>query len=131
MYRYLPMQIVLRKIIPCFLFFYAACTYAQNIPYEKYTTKNGLISDRITAIAQDEKGYMWFGSYFGVCRYNGQKFEKIELPEQQQNKYVNCLLPANNRIYICFSFQGGMAEYNKGKITEHRITGKDSLTDRE
>src|SRR3954470_8292889 len=121
MYRYLPMQIVLRKIIPCFLFFYAACTYAQNIPYEKYTTKNGLISDRITAIAQDEKGYMWFGSYFGVCRYNGISFEKIALPEQQENKYVTCMLPVNNKMYIAFSFQGGLVEYSSGKLKVYNI----------
>ena len=72
--------------------------YAQSLPYEKYTLKKGLISDRITAITQDEKGFMWFGSYFGICRYDGMKFEKIVLPAQQRNKYVNCLSPAIQMI---------------------------------
>lgn len=111
-------------LLACAINFFSA---AQTIPYEKYTSKNGLISDRITAIEQDEKGFMWFGSYFGVCRYDGIKFEKIKLPLQQQNKYVNSLLSANDKVYISFAFQGGLAEYSKGKVTVHYVSEKDSL----
>ncbi len=101
---------------------------AQVVPYERYTSKNGLISDRITAITQDEKGFMWFGSFFGICRYNGIKFEKIALHPKQQNKYVTFLLPANNKMYAGFLFQGGLAEFNNGKINAHFINGKDSAS---
>ena len=121
------MKLKLKKEILFFLFCgvsHLLC--AQMLPYEKYTSKNGLISDRITAIAQDEKGFMWFGSYFGVCRYDGIKFEKIELPAAQQNKYVNGLLAANNKVYIAFSFVGGLAEYSNGKVKAYFIKGKDS-----
>lgn len=104
---------------------------AQTIPYEKYTSKNGLISDRITAITQDEKGFMWFGSYFGVCRYDGNKFEKIKLAPQQENKYVQSLLCVNDKVYISFAFQGGLAEYSKGKVTVHYVREKDSLKARD
>lgn len=93
--------------------------HGQNLAYEKYTSKNGLISDRVTAIAQDEKGFMWFGSFFGISRYDGKKFEKIELPEQQSNKYVNYLLPAHGKIYAGFLFGGGLAEYDNGKVNAY------------
>lgn len=115
------MHIKLKKIILFFFFSQTLLLHAQTIPYEKYSTKDGLISDRITAIAQDEKGYLWFGSYFGVCRYDGQKFEKIELPAQQQNKYVTAVLPVKNKVYLSFSFQGGLAEYSNGRITVHLV----------
>ena len=100
---------------------------SQVLPYEKYTSKNGLISDRITAITQDEKGFMWFGSYFGICRYDGIKFEKINLPPQQQNKFVTFLLPANNKIYAGFLFNSGLFEYSRGKGQSYFIKGKDSV----
>src|SRR4051794_19916743 len=87
---------------------------AQIVPIEKYTTKNGLLSDRITSITQDEKGFMWFGSYFGICRYDGQKFESIPLPPSQQNKYVNFIASANHNIYAGLMFNGGLAEYHNG-----------------
>ncbi|MFL5810810.1 MAG: two-component regulator propeller domain-containing protein [Flavisolibacter sp.] len=125
------MQIKLIKLLLSFLFIPTVFVSAQNIPYEKYTTKNGLISDRITAIAQDEKGYMWFGSYFGVCRYNGISFEKIALPEQQENKYVTCMLPVNNKMYIAFSFQGGLVEYNSGKLKVYNIEQEGTINKKE
>lgn len=110
-----------------FLFFFInTLLYAQVVPFEKYTTKNGLIADRITAITQDEKGFMWFGSFFGICRYNGINFDKIALPDRQHNKYVTFLLPANNKIYAGFLFNGGLAEYANGKVTPYFIRGKDS-----
>jgi len=101
---------------------------AQTFPYEKYTSKNGLISDRITAIAQDESGFIWFGSFFGICRYDGRKFEKMELPAQQRNKYVNYLLAANGKMYAGFLFGGGLAEYDHGEVNAYFIAGKDSAT---
>src|SRR3954467_15214453 len=99
---------------------------SQTLPYEKYTSKTGLISDRITAIAQDDNGFMWFGSFFGICRYDGIKFQKIPLPQGQQNKYVNFVAPAGNRIYAGFLFGGGLAECDKGQVRAHFIKGRDS-----
>lgn len=100
--------------------------HGQSLPFEKYTSKNGLISDRITAIAQDDEGFMWFGSYFGICRYNGLSFEKLELPSQQQNRYVTFLGSANGKMYAGFLFSGGLAEWTQEKVNVHFIKGKDS-----
>ena len=77
------------------------------VPYKKYASRDGLLSDRVTAINQDEKGFMWFGSYFGICRYDGRKFDKIDLPPSQQNKYVTFLEPAGGKMYAGFLFSVG------------------------
>jgi ligand-binding sensor domain-containing protein len=94
---------------------------AQTLPFQKYSSKDGLISDRITAIAQDDEGFIWFGSYFGLCRYDGIRFQKIELPATQQNKYVRCLLPANKKLYAGFLFEGGLMEYDGGRARSYFI----------
>ena len=118
-----------QKLIALFFFCYLInLVYSQYVPYEKYTSKNGLVNDRITAISQDEKGFMWFGSYVGICRYDGIKFEKIDLPPKQQNKYVTFLAPAQNKMYAGFFFGGGLAEYSDGKIKSYFIGGKDSAS---
>lgn len=114
-----------------FSFFTFLLLHAQMIPSEKYTSKNGLISDRITAIAQDDKGIMWFGSFFGICRYDGINFQKIDLPPGQQNKFVSCLLPVGEKIYAGFLFNGGLAEYSNGKAKAYFITEKDSASSNE
>ena len=85
-----------------------------------------MISDRVTAITQDSKGFMWFGTFFGLCRYDGMKFEKIPLPIEQENKYVNGLLPIGDKIYASFLFGGGLAEYDRGRIRSYFVKGKDS-----
>jgi signal transduction histidine kinase len=117
------------KLLFIFLFYFiAASLKAQIVPYEKYTSKDGLISDRITAIGQDQQGFMWFGSYFGICRYDGIRFEKIDLPEGQKNKYVNFILPAHGNMYAGFLFNGGLAEYARGKLQSYFISGRDSAS---
>ena len=118
---------MLRKAITVFSFLFTLVELnAQSLPGEKYTSKNGLVSDRITAIAQDEKGFMWFGSYFGICKYDGIQFKKIDLPQQQQNKYVTTLLSANQKIYAGFLFGGGLAECGNGITKSYFVTGNDS-----
>lgn len=118
---------MLQKAIAVFIFLIVLTELnAQTLPYEKYTSKNGLVSDRITAIAQDEKGFMWFGSYFGICQYDGIQFKKIDLPPKQQNKYVTSLLSVNEKIYAGFLFGGGLAEYENGITKSYFVKGKDS-----
>src|SRR3954468_1872554 len=104
---------------------------AQIVPYERYTSKNGLVADRITAISQDAQGFMWFGSYFGISRYNGIAFEKITLPTNQQNKYVVFLQPAGRKMYGGFLFNGGLFEYDNGRTRSYFIRGKDSASSNE
>ncbi|WP_408070452.1 ATP-binding protein [Butyrivibrio sp. JL13D10] len=40
-----------------------------------YHTGNGLINNEINAIAQTSDGYIWIGTYSGLYRFNGIKFE--------------------------------------------------------
>ena len=57
---------------------------AQTVPTRRYTSRDGLIADRITVITQDEKGFMWIGSLFGLSKYDGKKFTTIQLPPSQK-----------------------------------------------
>ncbi|MFL5787301.1 MAG: two-component regulator propeller domain-containing protein, partial [Flavisolibacter sp.] len=120
-----------KKILFIIISLPVAFGYAQDLPSYRYTSKNGLIADRITAIVQDRNGYMWFGSYFGICKYDGNKFEKILLPANQQNKYVNNLYAAYGNLYASFLFGGGLAVYSKGKVIPYFLRGKDSVTKNE
>ena len=101
---------------------------AQIVPFERYTSKNGLVADRITTISQDAQGFMWFGSYFGISRYNGIAFERVALPPSQQNKYVVFLQPAGRKMYAGFLFNGGLFEYDNGRIRSYFIRGEDSAS---
>lgn len=51
-------------------------TSAQNLKFDNYTTKDGLLSDEVYKIFQDKKGYIWLFTNYGVMKYNGKKFEQ-------------------------------------------------------
>ena len=59
---------------------------------------------------------MWFGTYFGVMRYDGYQWQKIELPESMRNKFVSCITTSGNKVYAGFLFGGGLMEWHEGKV---------------
>jgi ligand-binding sensor domain-containing protein len=57
--------------------------YCQNYAYEKITIKDGLLSDNIYQIIADTKGYLWFATDKGICKYDGKNFNLIEFSDQK------------------------------------------------
>lgn len=47
---------------------------AQDLAFEHFRIPEGLPSNSITAIAQDQAGFMWFGTNAGLVRYDGYAF---------------------------------------------------------
>lgn len=42
--------------------------------FDHLTSANGLASNTVNAILQDHYGFMWFGTYNGLCKYDGYDF---------------------------------------------------------
>lgn len=63
-------------IILCLFFLPASCGFAQSYweNIDLYTTKNGLPNNSILCIYQDTRGFLWLGTYNGLCRYDGNEF---------------------------------------------------------
>ncbi|WP_298535621.1 hybrid sensor histidine kinase/response regulator transcription factor [uncultured Algibacter sp.] len=59
----------------------------ENTPlkFEKLNPEDGLIHNSITSIFQDSKGYMWFGSFNGLYKYDGYNY-KIYINELENNR---------------------------------------------
>lgn len=43
--------------------------------FKSLTTKDGLPQNSVVAISQDDDGFMWFGTYEGLSRYDGYDFK--------------------------------------------------------
>jgi signal transduction histidine kinase/ligand-binding sensor domain-containing protein/DNA-binding response OmpR family regulator len=43
-----------------------------------YATENGLSDNRITVITKDRDGFMWFGSWAGISRFDGYQFKTFK-----------------------------------------------------
>src|SRR5688572_17281892 len=58
------------------LFFEFSGVFGQSKPQFKHVTRDqGLSSNRILCITQDKFGFMWFGTEYGLTRYDGSDFE--------------------------------------------------------
>ncbi len=48
---------------------------SQYLKFGRLTTENGLSNDSIWGIAQDSQGFLWFGTFDGLNRYDGNDFK--------------------------------------------------------
>ena len=48
---------------------------AQGIRFTRLSTDEGLSQTKVSQIVQDNQGFMWFGSQYGLNRYDGYKFK--------------------------------------------------------
>lgn len=80
------------------LLFIPALTFAQSTFYyfKNYQVLNGLSSNTITAITQDKKGFMWFGTRNGLNRFDGNVFKIF------QNKASDSTSIGSNSIFSLF-----------------------------
>jgi signal transduction histidine kinase/ligand-binding sensor domain-containing protein len=69
----------------------------ENLRFERFTLENGLVSDRVKSIAQDQKGYIWIGTASGLSRFDGYEFISY------RNKPGDPRSIANNRVNVVFA----------------------------
>ena len=86
-------KLILRKPLSIFqLFFcvlFACITTTAQYRSEIWTTETGLPQNSITAILQAKDGYIWFGTFGGLVRFDGIKFKifnTINAPAIKSNR---------------------------------------------
>lgn len=45
---------------------------------QNFTTAHGLPVDSVSSIHEDASGTLWFGTFRGVCRFDGNRFRRLE-----------------------------------------------------
>ncbi len=71
-------------------------------------TVDGLPEDSATAIVQSQDGYLWFGTFKGLVRYNGDQFTVLNpdnTPELPSAGIVNLHLDKRDRLWVS-TYQG-------------------------
>lgn len=70
-------------VVICALFnpVYGAVT-ASNLRFQYLTTAEGLAQNTVDCIFQDSKGFMWFGTWNGLSRYDGYTFKTYQKGSQ-------------------------------------------------
>ncbi|MGN6477164.1 MAG: histidine kinase, partial [Flavipsychrobacter sp.] len=107
----------MRKRYKIFLISFIAilsCTFVRA--QQHYTTANGLPSNEVYNSFRDSKGYIWFGTDKGVCRFDGKSFRIYTLMDGiADNSVINFFEDKQGRLWL-FSYNGGNCFIYNNKV---------------
>jgi len=73
--------------------------YAQNYWFKRYDNRDGLSFNNINCSVQDSKGFLWFGTWDGLNRFDGHEFKIFRTDNKQLkaigNNFISSLYVGN------------------------------------
>ena len=73
----------------------------QNRIVRKYDQTNGLPTGEANTVLQDDKGYVWIGSYGGLIRYDGTTFRNYSEEDDVKSSSIRALFQdSKGRLWI-------------------------------
>jgi ligand-binding sensor domain-containing protein len=91
----------------------------NNLNFDFYSQEHGLSSNQIHSILQDKKGWMWFGTSQGACRFDGYKFTVFKNEAEDSTSLKGNLVRAifedsKGQLWIGTE-NGGLNKFNREK----------------
>ena len=90
--------------------------------FQHFTTKDGLINDRVTNIYEDKNGNIWFGTEGGASCYDGNSFRNFTTADGLPNNDINSIIEDKTGKFW-FGTRGFACVYDGKKFTP--ITNQD------
>jgi len=97
------MNLFCKSMIFCLIVLSIIQSNAQNesLHFEHIGIEDGLLNENITAILQDSKGFIWFGTFDGLYKYDAYSFTKYQFDPTDTNSV------SANFIYTIFEDKYG------------------------
>ncbi|MEX0721958.1 MAG: two-component regulator propeller domain-containing protein [Balneolaceae bacterium] len=73
-------------------------TEAQRYPFRTYSIEQGLSESVVNAVVQDDAGYIWLGTGYGLNRFDGIRFENFFEEKGLNNNRIQSLYKADNGV---------------------------------
>jgi ligand-binding sensor domain-containing protein len=96
----------------CVLFLIAGFgSRAQQYSFINYSIQDGLAQSQVQTLFQDDKGYLWMGTYGGLTRYDGKSFINYSKENGLLDNRINCIVQLKNKeLYV--AGPGGINKFN-------------------
>ncbi|MDD5570216.1 MAG: two-component regulator propeller domain-containing protein [Bacteroidales bacterium] len=113
-------NIIFRIIILLIIISLSFSAFPQSSIYKHYSTDDGLPSSEVYHVFQDSKGFIWFGTNYGVSRFDGYHFKNFDTQSG---------LPDNTVLEIYEDYKGRLwfitlslklSYYENGKIYSYK-----------
>jgi signal transduction histidine kinase/ligand-binding sensor domain-containing protein len=118
------MQLVL-VAIALFLFLRAD---AQELPFQTYTTRDGLPSNQINAIYQDSRGYLWVGTNNGLSVFDGISFKNYSTIDGLPNNWITSITESRTHPGAMWigTIADGIGKFASGVFTRVETENEDA-----
>ena len=102
----------------------SSISFAQIYPFDRYTSKDGLLMDYVIALCCDSRGYLWIGTNDGVSIYDGDVFRNYTVADGLAYSRVNCVTESRKHpgtLWIGTN-GGGVSEWKADKFRTYRMS---------
>jgi len=89
-----------------------AAAHAEQLPLKSFRTTDGLLTDSINSIVQDSRGFLWFGTSFGLSRFDGYGFTHYTEKDGLSYPNVNGLIETRDGSYWICTNGGGVFRFH-------------------
>lgn len=85
---------------------YYSSSQKGTLPHIVVNAENGLPQEDVNCMFQDNKGFLWFGTHFGLVKYNGQKMQKYHIDNGLISNNINDIIQTKKGKYLIATDKG-------------------------
>jgi len=89
---------------------------AQVLPFDVKTLRDGLPQSQMASMVQDNRGYIWVGTWGGLARYNGSRFHNYTTDDGLPSGRIQELL-TDSAGTLWVATAGGTVVMRDGRLT--------------
>ena len=78
----------------------------NGMRFTRLSTEDGLSQTRVTQIVQDDQGFIWVASEYGLNRYDGYKFKVFKHEPGRPNSLGGVYIYSHSKIILACSGSG-------------------------
>ena len=119
------LYIILLTLILQSVFLKSSVSQNTILKIEKVSEDNGVSGDLVYCMYQDSKGFIWFGTMFGLVRYDGKEYRTFRYDPLDSNSLSNddiiSIYEDKDGNIWCGTYFGGLNKYDRslGNFTRY------------
>lgn len=107
------------------LLFVGSALASQPRVVRQWQTKDGLPQTSVTSLIQSRSGYIWFGTYAGLVRFDGVRFTVFDSEQHAglANDRITALFEGADGVLWIGHETGDVTRYDCGQMTVYPVAG--------